>query len=420
MNLKNKKVTIIGFGRSGLALAELVLHFKGRPKISEQAPREKFSSLLSKWPLKEKVVFEFGAHTERFICDSDLVVLSPGVRIDAPPVLWAKAKKIPAVGEVELASRFCSKPVVAVTGSNGKTTVATLIAKVLEKGRKKVSLCGNIGSPFSKHVLALEDKDAVVLEISSFQLESIVDFKPHVAVWTNFSQNHLDRHKNIEEYFEAKKRIFLNQTKKDFAVLNFLDKGVKILSKTLKAKAVFFNAPDILKKTPLKNPNYLAALAVGNIFGISEKLCLEVFEEFKGVEHRLEWVRSIGGIDFFNDSKATTAEAGRWALNTIEQPIVMICGGRDKNIDFSVLRDLVKQKVKKMIVIGEAKEKLRNTFKDVVDIASCATLRDAIVEAKKNSKKGDCIVFSPMCASFDMFTNYEERGQVFKDIVTTL
>ena len=224
-DLKNKKVTVIGAARSGIAVADAVLRLGGIAKISESKALDEFSAQLKNYLTRgmTKCVIEAGGHTKAFIQDSDYVVLSPGVRLDALPVKWARERSIEVMGEVEFAFRLCPCPVVAVTGSNGKTTTSTVIAEIIKRAGRQVCLCGNIGSPFSKHVLDLKSSDTVVLEISSFQLESTIHFKPHVAVWTNFSQNHLDRHKDLEEYFQAKCKIFANQDNKDFAVLNFLE-----------------------------------------------------------------------------------------------------------------------------------------------------------------------------------------------------
>jgi len=420
MDLTNKKVTILGARRSGVAVANLVSRLKGRPKISDSGPADLSKKDLEKLISPKNVVMEWGGHTKSFVEDSDLVVLSPGVRIDAQPVCWARAKKIPVMGEIELAWRFCPKPVIALTGSNGKTTVVTLIARILQEAGKKVSLCGNVGIPFCEEVLNLQDKDLVVLEISSFQLESIIDFRPHVAVILNFSQNHLDRHKDLNEYFEAKRRIFLNQRPGDYAVLNYEEPYLRNLGPRLKAKVLYFNSPEVLAQTPLCNPNQLAAIRVAKIFGVNPDVVAKVFAEFTGVEHRLEWVRTLEGVHFINDSKATTAEAGRWAMESFDQPIIMICGGRDKNIDFSLLRELAGKKVKKMLVIGEARDKLKKAFSDVVTVEECRTLGDAVSRARKSASAGDRVVLSPMCASFDMFLNFEERGRVFKKIVQEL
>lgn len=420
LDLKNKKVTVIGFAKSGMACAELIIKKGGKARISDLAAHEKLNSLLNDWPCLNNIQLECAGHSEVFIKDSDLIILSPGVRIDAQPIFWARQKKIPVIGEIELAWQFCDKPVVAVTGSNGKTTVSTLIAKVLERSGQRVCLCGNIGPPFSKYVLDSNAYDVFVLEVSSFQLESTVEFRPHVSVFTNFSQNHLDRHKDLQEYLDAKKRIFLNQRNDNYAVLNYEDETVRAVAAGLNSIISFFNPPGTAKRTGISNPNFLAAMEVGRIFGVSPERCKEVFEGFKGVEHRLELVRSLNGVDFINDSKATTAESGRWALECLQKPIHLICGGRDKNIDFSVLKHLVKDKVKKMYVIGEAKEKFKETFFNVVNIEDCQDLSDAVSCARRSAKSGDCILLTPMCASFDMFANFEERGRVFKDIILKL
>jgi len=415
MELKNKKVTIIGAAKSGLAAAQLILELKGTPKISDKEPFEKLPKDVQSWITKNKISAEYSGHIQKFIEDSDLLVISPGVRRDALPVQWAKAKKIPVMGEVELAFRFCQRPVIAVTGSNGKTTVSTLIRDVIEKSGKKACLCGNVGNAFSNFVLRSQEYDYFVLEISSFQLETIVDFKPFIAVFLNFNQNHLDRHADLEEYFQAKKRIFLNQGKNDFAVLNAADPAVSLLKKEVKAQVRYFNDPKVPQK--FNNPNFLAALEVAKILNIKEDVCADVFTHFKGVEHRIEMVRNIHGVDFINDSKSTTAEA---ALERISKPIIMICGGRDKHIDFTVLRDLVPKKVKKMFVIGESKEKIKASYQDLIKVEECATLQEAVTRAQQSASTGDCILLSPMCTSFDMFSNFEERGKVFKEIVNNL
>ncbi len=419
-SLKGKKAVIIGAGKSGIALAKFVVRLGGIPRISDNNPAIKLDDEFRSWARDHNIAIETGGHTKKFIEEGDCLVVSPGVRIDAPPVQWAGAKNIPLMGEVELAYRFCTKPIIAVTGSNGKTTTVNLIKEIIEYSGKKACLCGNVGTAFSSQVLDLQNYDYVVLEVSSFQLESISEFKPYIAVWLNFNQNHLDRHKDMQEYFEAKKRLFMNQTKGDFAVLNAQDPWIAQAVPSVKAAVRYFNDPQSPDTTAVRNPNHLAVMEVGVILGVSADVCREVFTRFKGVEHRLEFVRNLNGVDFVNDSKATTAESGRWALENIQKPILMICGGRDKNIDFSVLSGLVKAKVKKMFVIGEAREKLKHTFGNVVNVEECAQLDAAVQRAKETASSGDCVLLSPMCASFDMFKNYEERGKIFKEIVQSL
>ena len=436
MDIQGKKVTIIGGMRSGMALARLVTDLNGAARISEKNGEESFPREFLDWAAGNGIAIETGGHSRAFIEESDLVVLSPGVWINALQVQWAKAKGILVLGEIEFAFQFCAKPVIAVTGSNGKTTVSTLIADMLRHAGYNARLCGNVGFPFSDFVLRLDAVDYVVLEVSSFQLESLLDpisdgrdhdpadmwhvkgFKPHIALILNFNENHLDRHKDLEEYLAAKKKIFLNQDEGDYLVLNEAQPEIRALASQAKSRAVYFKAP---AGDPLiTNPNYSAAMAVGKILNVSTKACQDVFKGFKGVEHRLERVRRFNGVEYINDSKATTAQSALWALENIRQPIVMICGGRDKNIEFSVLAGPVRQKVKKMLVIGEARAKIRRAFEGLVDLEECDGLEQAVGKARQSACEGDCVLLSPMCASFDMFKDFEERGRVFKDIVGRL
>ena len=416
IELKNKKVTILGAARSGIAAANLVVRYGGQARLSEFKSQDAVRDELS--GLDSQVALEFGGHTRDMIETSDFLILSPGVRQDIDPVRWARAKNIPVLGEIELGFLLCPCPIVAVTGSNGKTTVSTLIAECLKRSGRKVYLCGNIGQPFTKFIPDIKEEDAVVLEVSSFQLESTIRFRPHVGVLLNFSENHLDRHKDLDEYFDAKWKMFANQNNEDFAILNCDSPRMKQLSSVLKSRVSFFNSRDKIKSD--RNPNELAVLEVSRVLGVSQEICLDVFRNFKGVEHRMELVRSFNGVDYINDSKSTTAEATRWALERLSKPAFWICGGRNKNIDFSVLKPLVRQKVKKVLAIGEAREKVSAVFSDVVPVERFDSLEAAVLSARMNAKSGECVMISPMCASFDMFKNFEHRGTIFKHIVNQL
>ncbi|MFA6378960.1 MAG: UDP-N-acetylmuramoyl-L-alanine--D-glutamate ligase, partial [Candidatus Omnitrophota bacterium] len=283
--LQNKIVTIVGLGRSGIASARLALKLGSTVKVSDSARLVKIQQALASAGLKNKVSVEGAQHTKEFIQSSDLLVLSPGVRIDAPVVLWAKEKGIPVLGEIEFAWQYCPCDVIAVTGSNGKTTTTTLIAEILKAAGRETCLCGNIGSPFSKYVLGLKKADIVALEVSSFQLETVETFKPRVAVFLNFTQNHLDRHADMKEYFTAKSRIFMNQTSEDFAVLNFEEPLHHELAKTLKSQVRYYNEPGHCDAS-ITNPNFLAAMSACGALGISADIAKKVFATFKGVEHR--------------------------------------------------------------------------------------------------------------------------------------
>lgn len=424
LDLSGKRVVVVGAAKSGQAAARLAQRLNAKVKVSDAASEEKVDEDFRRWGALQGIPMEFGGHTRSFIEDSDLLVVSPGVRIDAQPLRWAREKNIAIWGEIELAFRVCSKPVIAITGSNGKTTVSTLIAEMIDHSGKKAILCGNVGTPFSDYVLDAPNADYFVLELSSFQLETIKTFRPHVAVLLNFSQNHLDRHRNLEEYFIAKKRIFENQTGQDFAVLNKQDPRLAALASQLKGHVVFFNDKNIdgglLPMPFVNNPNFLAAATAARILNIPSDIFNEVLRQFPGVEHRMEVLGEIDGVLFINDSKATTTEAGRWALQRATRPVVMICGGRDKNADFTVMREIVRQKVKHMIVYGEAREKLQAAFEQTVPLNSCPDLAGAVSAARTRAQAGDCVLLSPMCTSFDSFRNYAERGRAFKEIVNQL
>ncbi len=417
-NIKGKVITVIGAARSGIAVANTVIALGGKAQISEFKRRESVEAQLGELVDPLAVAVECGGHTKAFIERSDYVVLSPGVRGDIPPVQWALDRGIEVMGEIEFAYRLCPCPIVAVTGSNGKTTTVTLIADMLKAAGKKVCLCGNIGHPFSKYIPYLTAQDIVVLEISSFQLESTIHFKPHVSVWTNFAQNHLDRHKDLEEYFEAKCALLANQDAQDVAVLNFKQAEHHQLAKEVKAKVLWFNGPD--DPIGIDNPNYLAAMKAVAALGVGESVCRDVFRRFKGVEHRLEFVRTLDGVDYINDSKSTTVEAGRWALERAQKPMVMICGGSDKKLVYDSLKGLVAQKVKHIIAIGEIRDIIKNTFSGVVPVELAVSLEDAVNKARVAARAGDVVTLSPMTASFDMFNDYEHRGRVFKEIVEAL
>ena len=409
-----KKVAVVGLARSGLACANLLYDLGSRVWVTDNKDDDLIR--LNALKLKSKEInLELGSHSQEFIREKDLVVVSPGVPSDASPLIWAQEFRIPAISEVELAWGLCPGKVIAVTGSNGKTTVTTLIAKLLEAaGKDKVFVCGNIGNPFSGEVEKIKENDLVSLEVSSFQLERIKKFKPQISVILNFSCNHLDRYKNIEEYLGAQKRIFMNQDKTDYLVLNYDDPVLRDLSEETDAQVVYFSERKNL------NPNQAALLCIGSILGVDEKLAQGVFREFKGIEHRLEYVTQINNISFINDSKSTTIESAIWALKNIDSPIILIAGGKHKGVNYSLILDLARQKVREAILIGEAGERIESAFKGFISIDRAITLEEAVQKAYLKARPQDCVLLSPMCSSFDMFSDYEERGRVFKQAVYDL
>lgn len=410
---RGKKITIVGLGRSGYTSACLLHELGAEVNVTDNNSNDTIKEYATRLR-SDKIRVELGQHSEGFIQGNDLVILSPGVDNHAPVVLWASADHIPIISEIELAWSLCSGEIIAVTGTNGKTTVTTLIARVIAAAGKKVSLCGNIGNPFSGEVKNIESGEYVALEVSSFQLERIKKFRPRISLILNFTPDHLDRYRNIEEYLAAKKRIFMNQENGDYAILNYADPRLRSLSSQIKAEVVYFNT------TPENNPNYAAVMEVAGILGINQEITAKVLQEFRGVEHRLEYVGELNGVEFINDSKATNPESTIWALGIITKPVVLIAGGRDKGLDFTCLNDRLVKRVKRLILIGETRQKMRASFSEIIPLEEAGSLREAVRRAYLEAKRGDCVLLSPMVASFDMFANFEHRGKVFKQIVHEL
>ena len=410
---KSKKVIIVGLARSGIACANLLYDLGAGVSITDG--KDALSLRVNIELLKSKEIkLELGNHSEEFIKGNNLMIVSPGVENMAQPVLWAEKHGIPVISEIEFASMLCPAEIIAVTGSSGKTTVTTLIGMIIEASGKKVFVCGNIGKPFSQEVAQMKEGDFVSLEVSSFQLERIKNFKPKIALILNFAKNHLDRHKDMQEYLDAKKLIFMNQDKNDFLVLNSKEQIVKGLAGESKSKVVFFS------DSAEFNPNEAAVMAVGSILGIKKDLVLKVFNGFKGIEHRMEYVSEINGVNFINDSKATLAESTIWALQNIDNRIILICGGRHKGVDYGIIKNLAYGKIRRVIAIGEAAKIIEEALAPEFTVEHASSLSDAVSRAYNIAEKGDTVLFSPMCSSFDMFKNYEERGRAFKSLVREL
>lgn len=407
---RGKKVLVAGLARSGVASANLLYGLGAKVSVTDNQDTAQIRANAEELKSKD-ILVELGRHTIDFVKPNDILVLSPGVPKDSPVVAWAEELKIPIIGEIELAWQLCPAKVIAITGTNGKTTVTTLTGKILEKAGLGVYVCGNIGTPFTSEVSKIKESDYACLEISSFQLERITTFKPKVSVILNLSRNHLDRYKDMESYLADKKRIFMNQDSGDSLVLNYDDPVIRDLAKETKAKVVYFQKEHGL------NANQSACLAVSSVLGIERAIALEVFKEFKGVEHRMEEVAEINNIRFINDSKSTTTEATVWALNNLDNPIVLIAGGREKGNDYSAVLGLARKKVKAAVLIGEAKDKIKKAFGESLALDEAGSLDEAVRLAYSKASPGDYVLFSPMCKSFDMFLNYEDRGRKFKESV---
>jgi len=443
LDLKNKRISIIGAGRSGLASANVVQSLGGIPFVSDSSPNPSSNAAED---LRERgIEFEFGSHSRR-IYDCDIMIVSPGVPSDARILSDAKSAGTKIWSEIELAGRLCRGKIIGVTGSNGKTTTTTLIGEILKKGGRRVSVCGNIGIPFVSLAAEMSPGDYAVVELSSFQLEMIDEFRPDAAVFLNITPDHLDRHGSFENYAAAKMRIFENQTSDDFAVINRDDKILRERCRGLKAKTTWFsveeNLPDGVRGDPngdltigdirimrsgglrikgIHNlSNACAAAAAALNIEIDIKDIADVLTSFPGVEHRLEPVRLIGGVSFINDSKGTNVDSVYWALLAVSTPIILIAGGKDKGGDFTALNDLISRKVKKVILIGQAAGKIRSAWNDLVECRIVEDMGEAVRTAFGSADSGDTVLLSPGCASFDMFDNFEHRGRVFKAAVGKL
>jgi len=444
-DVRHKRVVVLGLARSGLAAISLLIR-KGAEVIgSDVLRREELSEDVSHLE-RQGVRIECGGHSDSLLEAAEYVVLSPGVPADLSLLHHARTRGIPVVGEIEVASWFCRAPIVAVTGSNGKTTTTALVGDIFERDGWTVVVAGNIGSPFSAVADSLPPEGIAVVEVSSFQLETIDAFQPEVSVMLNLSPDHLDRHAGYDAYVAAKARIFENQDEGNVAVVNADDTAVMALAEEIRPRVVPFSGGKPLsegvtvsqetlvarysgtekkicplEQIRLRGPHNLsnaaAAVAVADTLGVAPSHIREALRNFSGVEHRLERVADVDGVSFVNDSKATNVVSVQSALLSFEEPIILIAGGRDKGTDFMPLRRLAADKVKLLILIGEAAPKLKEALGDVVLTADAESMEEAVELAYRSARRGECVLLSPACASFDMYENFEERGTRFKEAV---
>ncbi|MDP8216400.1 MAG: UDP-N-acetylmuramoyl-L-alanine--D-glutamate ligase [Candidatus Kaelpia imicola] len=407
---------VVGLGRSGYAAAQLLKRKGFRVKVTESSNsrelKKKASSLL-----EFDIDVELGAHNEDFYRDAALYILSPSIDNSNPVLKYAKSHNISAISEIELAWMYSPAKVIAITGTNGKTSVSTYIHRVLNKMGYSAVLAGNVGIPFSSLVLDLNKNDLVVLELSSFQLEYTVNFHPYIAVLLNISQDHLDRHKSMDDYSGAKFKIFSNQSPGDIAIVDLSQRMIKEREDSILAKLVDIS----VFKSPEMSQNQKAVYLIAKALGLEDRRLLSEIKKLKNLNHREESLGYIAGVSFINDSKATNPDATKWALSNIDSDVVLIAGGRDKDIDFRIIKDEISSKVKALILIGETKEKIANTIGVFVEVVKFAdNLKDAVNISLEEASSGDTVLLSPMCSSFDMFKSYIERGNLFKRIVRDL
>lgn len=441
MDVSNKRITILGAARSGISAAKMLVERKAKVFVSDNGiPEPENIKIMERLNIK----YESGGHTERAY-QADMAVLSPGIPVVSSTVNDFYSKNIPVYSEIEAAYWFNYSPLIAVTGSNGKTTTTTLIGEMLRKEDPAAIVAGNIGQPFSEFVNHSGKNHWAVVELSSFQLETIDTFKPDIAVVLNFAPNHLDRYNSYEDYLKAKWRITKNLVEEDMFIYNRDDEKLNAWSDKLDISKQSFSissineygagfdgnsiflfgkklidTAEIALKGVHNYMNVMAAVLAANHTGISLDNICSVLKEFKGVEHRLEQVAEINSILFVNDSKATTVESLMYALQSFERPVILIAGGKDKGSDFSRLNHLIKKHVKLLILIGTAAKDMKNQWQNIKPVLLADTMQNAVEQAFRSAEKNDVVLLSPACASFDMFDNFEDRGNQFKKCVSDL
>lgn len=462
MKVEGKKVLVVGIARSGVAAARL-LASRGALVIANDARPEAELRESAKELRELGVMLSLGGHPESLFENAELVVLSPGVPADLAQLEAARRAGIEIISEPELAGRFLGGRMVGVTGSNGKTTVTTLIAELMRAAGAEVIVGGNIGMPLTNLVEKSGEQTWTVAELSSFQLEMIDSLRVNVAAVTNITPDHLDRHGSFENYVRAKHRIFSNQTNEDWAILNGQDQGVADMVATLglQSRRVYFSSrgratvegetadiyveggrimttmmADSREETEALTLDEIALPGMHNVENVMTALAatfcamgtgtgdlrtlVECIRRFKGVEHRIEYVAEIDGIKFYNDSKATNVDSTAKALQSFERNIIVILGGKDKGSDYSTLAPLIRQRVKQVILIGAAAGKIAEQLEGSGPMTRARSMQDAVLSAMEVATAGDTVLLAPACASFDMFENYEHRGRVFKEAVYKL
>lgn len=451
MDFIEKKVLVLGAGISGISVACVLQNRGAQVTLSDSKPQELLKNKDFSAIHESGVTLALGRQDEGLLEGVDWVVVSPGISINIPLINSAKSRNIKVMSEIEVAYQLCPAPILAVTGTNGKTTTTTLIGEMVKTTDRNVVVGGNIGLALSQEVAEVGEKGIVVAEISSFQLEGSIDFRPRVAAILNITPDHLDRHHSMENYIAMKERIFANQTSDDYIVLNYDDLTVREMASKVPSKVFFFSRQTELSsgifvkdgmiimkwqgKTYAVVPvskiqlrgghnieNVLAACGVAFFAGVSLSAMVKTLINFTGVEHRIEMVSTINGVTYYNDSKATNPESSIKALEAFDKNIILIAGGRDKNTDLTVFMQLIKEKVDHLILLGEAKERFEVAAiaQGVNQIHSVTSLAAAVQLAQQIAKKPQVVLLSPACASYDMFASYEERGKLFKKLVYEL
>jgi UDP-N-acetylmuramoylalanine--D-glutamate ligase len=449
IDVENKEIVVLGMGKSGLSAARWLTGKGAKVTISEMRGESVFSSELTHELRDLGITLETGGHKEETLLKSELIVISPGVPLDLDVLDGVRKRKIPIVGEMGLAAQWIDTPMVAVTGTNGKSTVTAFLGAMLEGAGFKVFVGGNIGTPLMDYAAGGWKADIAVLEVSSFQLDVMEEFRPMVSVVLNISPDHLDRYASYEAYAQSKLRICRDQGKGQHTVLNDDDEAlgrfkpanpVSVLRYGLekrKNRQAYLENHGIraigpqfqshrfsLEKCPLpglhNQENIMACVLTGLALNVGPSAIQRTIDHFKGLPHRIEWVGRIRNVDFYNDSKATNVDAAVRSLASLRGPIILIAGGRHKGGDYRPLVEASREKVKKAILLGESRHLLAQCFDGVIPYDFAVSMGDAVSQAFSVSEPGDVILLAPACSSFDMFTDYAHRGKVFREVVEGL
>ena len=452
-------ILVVGLGKTGIAAVKFFLQHGARVSVSDSSPKTTIEPETLSWLEEYKIAYETGGHSTDLFTSADLIFVSPGIPLDIKPLIEARRRSIPIVGELAITAQNFTTPVVGITGTNGKTTVTTLLGDVFKASFQNVFVGGNIGTPLLEYVSGSQEDDIVVAEISSFQLDTGggkkgLPFK--TAILLNISPDHLERYASFSAYVDSKFKIFAAQGPDDFAILNADDAEIMsrkhlwpssqkfffgkeladLAGATIQADMIIlknssesalpdnmhgekYELPASLKSSP-NLQNAAAAILAARLMGCQQQNILRGLASFKPLEHRMSLVAEIGGVIYIDDSKATNVGAVYSALETIKQPVILIAGGRDKGGDYSFLAEPVRRKVKHMLLIGEAKDKMKRAFLAFVNVETLDSLQDAVSRAASLAVPGDAVLLSPACASFDMFSSYAERGNVFKESVLAI
>lgn len=439
-DLLRKKVLVVGLKKSGYSVAQLLRSYGAEVTVTEFSYEPEFEN-KKRFLENENIKVEIGGHSKEFVAGNDIAVLSPGIPKDSQIMQMLKEENIPCVGEIEASFHFCDTPIIAITGSNGKTTTTSMVNHVLTKCGYKSVAAGNIGLPFSQVLLSRQKYDYICLEISSFQLEDIVDFQPKVSVLLNVSEDHMDRYLGMEDYLKAKLRIFENQKDSDYCLINselaehFDNKECKKISFSVYEDADITWEPekafikyddvnvvlsDLINKTFFglhSWENVLAVLGVASVLNLPFKKVVKAVNSFSNLPHRLELVGVVEDICFYNDSKATNIGAVHKALDSFNQKnILLILGGQNKNGDFGLLKEILAEKVKTVVIYGESRFEIGASLQNAVSFSYVENFEDAVYKAYDMAEKNDVVLLSPGCASFDCFESYAERGEMFKSL----